>query len=61
MADPIKTQESKNRYLKEKVDRMQITVPKGQKAIIQKYAKSLGKSLNSYVVDLINADMQTND
>ena len=52
MADPIKIQKSKNRYLKEKVDRVQITVPKGQ---------SLGKSLNSYVVDLINADMQTND
>lgn len=61
MADPIKIQKSKNRYLKEKVDRVQITVPKGQKAIIQEYAKSLGKSLNSYVVDLINADMQTND
>ena len=57
MADPVKVQKSKDRYLKEKVDRLQITVPKGQKKIIQAHAKSKGKSLNSYVVDLIHADM----
>jgi len=57
MADPIKIQESKDRYLKEKVDRFQVTVPKGQKAIIQAYAKAQGKSLNAYVVGLIADDM----
>lgn len=56
-----KYQETKDKYLKDKVDEFKIRVPKGQKAIIQEHAKSLGKSLNSYVVDLINADMQTND
>jgi len=50
-------QESKNRYLKEKVETFTVRVPKGQKSLIQEHAKSLGKSLNSYVVDLINTDM----
>ncbi len=49
------------KYLKEKVDTFQIRVPKGQKSIIQEYAKSLGKSLNSYVVELITSDMQSNN
>lgn len=61
MADPIKIQESKDRYLKEKVDRFQVTVPKGQKAIIQAYAKAQGKSLNAYVVGLIADDMGRTD
>lgn len=54
---PGKYQQTKDNYLKEKVDTFVIRVPKGQKAIIQEYAKSQGKSLNSYVVDLINIDM----
>lgn len=57
MADPAKIQESKDRYLKEKVDRFQITVPKGQKVEIQAFAKAKGKSLNAYIVDLIHTDM----
>lgn len=47
------------KYLKEKVDTFQIRVPKGQKIIIQEHAKSLGKSLNAYVVELITSDMQS--
>lgn len=38
-------------------DRLNIVVPKGQKAIIQEYAKAQGKSLNAYVVGLIMDDM----
>lgn len=41
-------------------DRLNIVVPKGQKAVIQEHAKSKGKSLNSYVVDLIKSDMGEN-
>lgn len=52
-----KYQEIKDKYLKEKVDTFQVRVPKGQKSIIQEHAKSIGKSLNSYVVDLINNDL----
>ncbi len=54
---PDKYQKTKDNYLKEKVETFVIRVPKGQKTIIQEYAKSQGKSLNSYVVDLINADI----
>lgn len=35
MADPSKIQESKDRYLREKVDRFLVTVPKGQNSSLQ--------------------------
>lgn len=54
-------QETKDKYLKEKVDEFKIRVPKGEKTLIQEHAKSLGKSLNSYVVDLIHSDMKSDD
>lgn len=49
-----KYQETKDKYLKEKVDEFKIRVPKGQKIVIQEFAKQQGKSLNSFVVELIN-------
>lgn len=52
-----KYQETKDRYLKEKVETFLVRVPKGDKERIQDYAKSKGKSLNAYVLDLIRADM----
>ena len=55
-----KYQETKDKYLKEKVETFVIRVPKGEKCIIQEHAKSKGKSLNSYVVDLIHSDMEKN-
>lgn len=54
-----KYQQSKDNYLKEKVDTFVIRVPKGEKALIKEYASKQGKSLNAYVVDLIHADMGT--
>ena len=56
-----KYQETKDKYLKEKVDTFVVRVPKGEKTSIQDFAKSKGKSLNSYVVDLIHQDMGTPD
>lgn len=47
----------KNDFQKEKYDRIIVNVPKGQKATIQAHAKELGKSVNAYVVELINADI----
>jgi predicted HicB family RNase H-like nuclease len=55
-----KYQDTKNKYLKEKVEEFKIRVPKGEKAVIQAQAKSKGKSLNAYVVDLIHADLENN-
>lgn len=52
-----KYQETKDRYLREKVETFLVRVPKGEKEKIQSYAKEQGKSLNAYVLDLIRADM----
>lgn len=46
------------KYQKEKMDTITFRVPKGQKQIIQDFAKSQGKSLNAFVVDLINKAME---
>ncbi len=51
------SQKAKDKYLKEKVDTFVLRVPKGEKEIIKQYAQSIGKSLNSYIVDLIKADV----
>ena len=50
-----KYKETKEKYLKEKVDEFKIRVPKGHKQIIQNFAKDQGLSLNSFVVGLINS------
>lgn len=48
--------EGNKRYLA-KQDNIMIRVPKGRKEQIQHHAQSKGKSLNRYIVDLINSDM----
>ena len=47
----------KNRYNAKAYDRFIVTVKKGKKEKIQAYAAALGKSLNGYIVDLIDKDM----
>ena len=45
-------------YAKQNYDRCIFNVPKGQKAVIEEYWKAKGyKSLNAYVNDLIQRDM----
>lgn len=51
------SQKAKDKYLKEKVESFVLRVPKGEKEKIKERAASVGKSLNSYIVDLIKADM----
>ena len=46
------------KYNAKAYDRIEIKVKKGQKEVIQKRAEKQGKSLNSYIVDLIETDMQ---
>lgn len=48
--------EGNKRYL-DKKDAILIRVPKGKKAEIQKHAQNKGRSLNSYIVGLIDEDM----
>ena len=57
MADPSKIQESKDRYLREKVDRFLVTVPKGQKQLIADFAAKQGESVNGFVNRLIREAM----
>lgn len=47
-------------FQKEKYDRCIFNVPKGQKAVIEEHWRAKGyKSLNSYVNDLIQKDMDS--
>lgn len=47
----------KNRYNAKAYDQIPFRVKKGQKEIIQKRAEQLGKSVNGYLNDLIEADL----
>ena len=50
--------EYKNKFQKEKYDRLIVNVPKGQKEVITSYAKENGfSSLNAFVVAAINEKM----
>ena len=50
-----------NKYIAKAYDRINLTVPKGQKDVIKAHAESQGKSVNSYINDLIDADMKKAD
>lgn len=41
------------KYVKENLDEIKIRVPKGEKAEMQAYAASIGKSLNSFIVEAV--------
>lgn len=45
--------EYQNKYNSEKYDRLNIMVPKGRREILKIRAKSMGMSLNKYVVSAI--------
>ena len=47
----------KNRYNAKAYDQIPLRVKKGEKEIIQKRAEKLGKSVNSYITDLIAEDL----
>ena len=49
---------SAEKYLSEKVENMQIRVPKGQKTIIQAHAAGQGESMNQFVIRAIGEAMQ---
>ena len=50
--------EAKERYNKKAYDDIRLRVKHGLKEPIQARAESLGKSLNGYITDLIEADLQ---
>lgn len=55
------SQKAKDKYLSEKVETFLVRVPKGKKQIIQDFAKSQGKSLNAFVLELINEKVNISD
>lgn len=46
-----------DKYVKANYDRIEVKVPKGQKAEIEAHAKGKGTSVNSLINDLIRSDM----
>ena len=51
----------KNRYNAKAYDQIPLRVKKGEKDVIQKRAEQLGKSVNGYIVDLIEEDIEKSD
>ena len=49
--------EATARYNKKAYDRINIIVKKGQRQVVKDFAASQGKSLNRFVCDLIEAEM----
>lgn len=47
----------KNTWQKENVDRVNLTMPKGRKAIIQAHAEALGQSVNGFINSAIDQAM----
>ena len=51
----------KNRYNAKAYDQIPLRVKKGEKDVIQKRAEQLVKSVNGYIVDLIEEDIEKSD
>ena len=52
--------EYQNKYIKEKYDCINLTVPKGEKAIIKEKANDVGISVNEYIYQAIKEKMASN-
>ena len=51
-------QKATAKYMKNAYDEIKIRVPKEQKAVIQSFAESEGKSLNGFACEAINEKME---
>ena len=49
----------KNRYNDKAYDRINLTVPKGQKAVIKAHAETKGESVNGFINRLIDTALKT--
>ena len=52
--------EATARYNKKAYDRIDLVVKKGQREIIKNYAASQGKSLNRFILDAVEKEMNLN-
>ena len=46
-----------NEFIKEKYDRINLTVPKGQKEMLKEYARAKGMSVNEFINSLIAKEL----
>lgn len=51
-------QKAVHKYVKNNYDRMELTVPKGQKAFIKCHAEKHGESVNSFVIRAIEETIE---
>ena len=51
-------QRAVHKYVKNNYDRLELSVPKGEKAAIQQAAKQAGQSANAYIYEAVCARMQ---
>lgn len=51
-------QKAVSKYMKENYDEIKIRIPKGQKELVQAFAKSQNKSVNSFIWDTIKEKME---
>jgi len=49
---------AKDKYNENNYDRFTLRMDKGEKENIKQHAAEQGKSLNAYIIDLVNADIQ---
>lgn len=49
---------AKNTYRDKTYDRMELAVPKGQKALIKEHAEAMGESVNAFVFRAISEAME---
>lgn len=53
-----KQQASVNKYVKANYDRINVTMPKGQKDILKAHAESRGESVNAFINRAINNQIE---
>lgn len=58
MAVPKANQRAVNKYVKANYDRINVTMPKGEKEVIQECAAAHGESVNSFIVRSIRERME---
>ena len=51
-------QRAVHKYVKNNYDRLELSVPKGEKATIQRAAKQAAQSVNAYIYEAVCARMQ---
>ena len=53
-----KNSEYRNKWISEKLDRVNLTMPKGQKDVAKAHAEAQGESLNAFINRAINETME---